>query len=120
MPTKSNNDKKKEAEAAGRAPKKTKQQVHCALLALHLNIAAKSSRPCACLGTGECWQERDPEEGRAKGSQGRQGRQELERLSWGTICNVPSFLLIQAQETCRQPSQREREIMWCRKYHIKR
>jgi hypothetical protein len=27
MPIKSNNDKKKEAEAAGRAPKKTKQQV---------------------------------------------------------------------------------------------
>ena len=28
MPTKSNNDKKKEREAAGKPPKKTKQQAH--------------------------------------------------------------------------------------------
>ena len=105
MPTKSNNDKKKEAEAAGRAPKKTKQQVHCALLSTAPKYRFQVITPFVlCLGTGECRQERDPEEGRAKGIQGRQGRQELERLSWEAIRNVPCFLLIQTQETCRQPS----------------
>ena len=77
MPTKSNNQKKKEAEAAGKPPKKTKQQAFWTLAHAHSCAhRPRQSSPLRRTCAGERWQVAHAEEGRDEGSEGGEEREE--------------------------------------------